>query len=102
MHDLMRVYNDRGAVVCAAHLTERLPPGVVHSYESSAVYDPVGEPGNSVDRGGCVNQLTPRRSIAKNVSGTAANSCLVEVELWDGSGVLKKAPETPGLAAVAP
>ncbi|HJV82213.1 molybdopterin-dependent oxidoreductase [Noviherbaspirillum sp.] len=92
MHDLMRVYNDRGAVICAAHVTERLPRGVVHAYESSAVYDPVGEPGYSVDRGGCVNQLTPKRSIAKKVTGTAANSCLVEIEKWDGSGELRPKP----------
>ena len=70
---------------------DRLPRGVVHAYESSAVYDPIGEPGYSVDRGGCINQLTPRRSIAKKVTGTAANSCLVEIEHWDGSGELRPA-----------
>ena len=91
LHDLVRVYNDRGAVVCAARLTQRLPRGVVHAYESSAVYDPIGEPGYSVDRGGCINQLTPKRSIAKKVTGTAANSCLVQIEPWDGSGELRPA-----------
>jgi trimethylamine-N-oxide reductase (cytochrome c) len=89
--DLVRIFNDRGAVVCAAHLTERLPRGVVHAYESSAVYAPMGEPGYSVDRGGCINQLTPKRSIAKKVTGTAANSCLVQVLPWDGSGELRTA-----------
>jgi trimethylamine-N-oxide reductase (cytochrome c) len=89
--DLVRIYNDRGAVVCAAHLTERLPRGVVHAYESSAVYAPMGEPGYSTDRGGCINQLTPKRSIAKKVTGTAANSCLVQVVPWDGSGELRTA-----------
>ena len=93
-HDLVKVHNDRGAVVCAAHLTERLPRGAVHSYESSAVYDPIGEPGYSVDRGGCINQLTPSRSIAAKVTGTAVNSCLVEIEPWDGSGVLRPAVAT--------
>jgi trimethylamine-N-oxide reductase (cytochrome c) len=83
-HDLVKAFNDRGAVVCAAHLTERLRRGTVHSYESSAVYDPMGEPGRSLDRGGCVNQLTPKRSIAAKVTATAANSCLVQVERWDG------------------
>ena len=34
-HDLVKVFNDRGAVICAAQLTERVPPGTVHSYESS-------------------------------------------------------------------
>jgi len=77
--------------VCAAHLTQRLPRGVIHAYESSAIYDPMGEPGYSVDRGGCINQLTPKRSIAKKVTGTAVNSCLVEVALWDGSKHLQGA-----------
>ena len=63
----------------------------MHAYESSAVYDPIGEPGYSVDRGGCINQLTPKRSIAKKVTGTAANSCLVQIEPWDGSGELRPA-----------
>ncbi len=81
---LVKIHNDRGAVVCAAHITERLPRGVIHAYESSACYAPLGEPGYSLDRGGCVNQLTPKRSIAKKVTGTAANSCLVEVVPWDG------------------
>ena len=59
-HDLVKVYNDRGAVICAALPTQRLPRGVCHGYESSAVYEPMGEPGKSVDRGGCLNLLTPR------------------------------------------
>ena len=90
-HDLVRVFNDRGTVICAAHVTNRLPEGAVHAYESSAVYDPLGEPGYSADRGGCINQLTPKRSIAKKVTGTAANSCLVQVEPWDGSAELRTA-----------
>jgi anaerobic selenocysteine-containing dehydrogenase len=39
--DLIRLYNDRGGVICAAQVTERVRPGLVHSYESSAVYDPI-------------------------------------------------------------
>ena len=44
-HDLVKVFNDRGAVICAALPTQRLPRGVCHGYELSAVYDPMGEPG---------------------------------------------------------
>lgn len=54
-----------------AQLTERVRPGVIHSYE----------PG-SVDRGGCVNILTPARMISQNAPGMAPNSCLIEVEKW--------------------
>jgi anaerobic selenocysteine-containing dehydrogenase len=81
---LVRVFNDRGVVVCAAQLTERVPPGTVHSYESSAKYDPLGEPGNSADRGGCINVLTPSRMMIKRSHSMAANSCLVQIELWNG------------------
>lgn len=82
--DLVRVFNDRGAVICAAQVTERLAPGTVHSYESCADYDPLGKPGESADRAGCINILTPSRFITKNSSGMAPNSCLVEIAKYDG------------------
>ena len=82
MNDLVQVFNNRGAVICAAQVTERVPPGTVHSYESSANYNPIGEPGCSPDRGGCVNILTPSRPIIKRSHSTASNSCLVQVEKW--------------------
>jgi len=78
--DIVKVYNDRGTVLCAAQVTGRVPPGVVHSYESCAVYDPIGEPGESPDRGGCINLVTPHRFMSKNACGQAPNSCLVEIE----------------------
>jgi trimethylamine-N-oxide reductase (cytochrome c) len=83
-HDLVKVYNDRGAVLCAAKPTHRLPRGVIHGFESSAIYDPIGEPGNSVDRGGCLNQLTPPKSQLKKGHSMGSSCALVDVELWDG------------------
>ncbi len=83
-HDLVKVYNDRGAVICAALPTQRLPRGVCHGYELSAVYDPMGEPGKSVDRGGCLNLLTPERTQTKTTHSIAGANSLVQVELWDG------------------
>ena len=82
--DLVKVYNHRGAVACAALVSERLPRGVVHGYESSAIYQPMGEPGKSVDRGGCLNQLTPRRTQIRQAHAMASSASLVEIELWDG------------------
>ena len=84
MHELVKVFNDRGAVICAAQVTERLPQGTVHSYQASANYDPIGEPGYSADRGGCMNTLTPSRPIIKRSHSSAPNSCLVQVEKWSG------------------
>ena len=83
-NDLVKVYNERGAVICAAQLTQRIRPGSVHSYESSAIYDPLGEPGRSAERGGCINQLTPSRMMIKKSHAGACNSCLVEIQKWQG------------------
>ncbi len=80
---LVKLFNARGAVICAAYVTERLRPGVVQAYESSAVYDPVGEPGKSPDRGGCVNTLTNERSQSAQSTSMAPNACLIELELWN-------------------
>ncbi|MCG6929257.1 MAG: molybdopterin-dependent oxidoreductase [Desulfofustis sp.] len=81
-NDLVTMFNDRGAVICAAQLTERIPPGTVHSCEGSSVYEPTGEPGSSPDRGGCINVLTPSRNIIKKSHSSASNTCLVEVKLY--------------------
>jgi len=82
--DIVKVYNSRGAVLCCAHVTERVRPGTVHSYEAAAKYDPLesGKPG-SIDRGGCINLLTPSRMVSKNAPGEANNSCLVEICKWE-------------------
>jgi len=82
--DIIKLYNDRGVVLCIAVVTERVLPGIVHSYGSSASYDPL-EPGkvNSIDRGGCVNLLTPSRMMSRHVPGMAPNSCLVEIVKWE-------------------
>jgi anaerobic selenocysteine-containing dehydrogenase len=67
-------------------VTERIAPGTVHSCEGSATYDPIGEPGLSPDRGGCINVLTPSRNIIEKSHSTASNSCLVQVASWTGEG----------------
>ena len=83
-NDIIKLYNDRGAVLCIAVITERVLPGIIHSYASSANYDPL-EPGNpkSIDRGGCVNLLTPSRMVSRHAPGMAPNSCLIEIVKWE-------------------
>jgi anaerobic selenocysteine-containing dehydrogenase len=80
--DLIRLFNDRGAVICAARVSSRLRRGVAHSYESSAVHSPIGIAGKSADRGGCVNSLTPNRSQSAKSSSMGPNACLIEIERW--------------------
>lgn len=82
LHDVVKVYNDRAAVLCAAMVTEAVVSGVVHSCQSCASFDPLNEPGPLIDRGGCMNLLTPsRKQIAKS-DAMAAMSCLVQIEKW--------------------
>jgi len=82
--DIIKLYNDRGAVLGVVHITERVKPGVVHSYCSSIRYDPL-EPGKpySIDKAGCVNMLSSARMLSKNAPGMAPNSCLIEIEKWE-------------------
>ena len=82
--DIVMVYNDRARVLGVALVTERCRPGLVHSYQAGAKYDPL-EPGNadSIDRGGCVNLLSPSRYTSKNACGEANMSYLVEVRKWE-------------------
>jgi len=82
--DLVRAFNDRGSVIVAAQVGERVQPGTVHTYESCAVYDPLGKPGRSADRGGCMNILTPDRYMSKYACGMAPNTAQIEIEKWDG------------------
>ena len=83
MHDVVKVHNQRGAVLCAAKVTERVRIGTLHGYESCAVYEPMGEPGQSVDRGGCLNQLTPPKSQLKKGHSMGSSAAAVEVTLWE-------------------
>ena len=107
-HSLVKVYNDRGAVVCAALPTQRLPRGVCHGYESSAVYDPMGEPGKAIDRGGCLNLLTPHDSQTKSTHALAGANALVEIEPWSGetkhvaAAFTETKPETASAPAAEP
>jgi len=83
-NQLVEVFNDRGSVVCALDVTERVPAGTVHSYEASAVYEPHGEPGAAPETGGCINTLTSKEFNIPKAHSMSANSCLVDVRAWKG------------------
>jgi trimethylamine-N-oxide reductase (cytochrome c) len=82
--DLIRAFNDRGEVILCAQVTERLAPGTVHAYESCADYIPLGKPGESADIAGCINLLTNKRFITPTSTAMSNNSCLIQVEKWEG------------------
>ena len=70
----VRVFNDRGATVLPAKVTDRIAPGVV-SIREGAWFTP-DERGD--DRKGCANALTDDRSAP--CGATTYNTCLVQVE----------------------
>jgi len=78
--DLVRVFNDRGAVVIPVEVTERIMPGVI-DMPQGAWYAPDKR---GVDRGGCANTLT---NDEYSPSGAFAyNTALVEVEKIETTG----------------
>jgi anaerobic selenocysteine-containing dehydrogenase len=89
--DLVKVFNDRGAVICAADISPFVTPGVVKSYEASANFELVEVAGETVEIGGCLNLLTPDRSQTKGTSSMAPNSCLVAIEKWRKAAAFKSA-----------
>jgi trimethylamine-N-oxide reductase (cytochrome c) len=81
-HGLVKVFNERGTVICAADVSALVAPGVVKSFESSAVYETRTVNGERVEIGGCLNILTPSRSQSADTESMAPNSCLVQIEPW--------------------
>lgn len=81
-HGLVKVFNDRGAVICAADVSPMVARGVVKSSEASAEYLPVQANGETVDIGGCLNVLTSSRTAIRGTSSMAPNACLVQVQPW--------------------
>ncbi len=75
--DIVKVYNQRGAVLGGAYITERLIPGVAYM-DHGARCDWI-IPG-SLDRGGAINLISPSEIISQNCPGMASSGYLVEVE----------------------
>jgi trimethylamine-N-oxide reductase (cytochrome c) len=75
--DIVKVFNERGVVLCAAYVTERLIPNVCYVDHGSR-HDPI-IPGY-LDRGGAINCITPTNITSKRSTGMATSGFLVEVE----------------------
>jgi trimethylamine-N-oxide reductase (cytochrome c) len=74
--DIVKVYNERGTVLCGAYITERLIHNTCYVDHGSR-HDPI-IPGE-VDRGGAINLITPTNNTSKNATGMAVSGFLVEV-----------------------
>jgi trimethylamine-N-oxide reductase (cytochrome c) len=88
--DAVKIYNERGAVLAGAYVTERIMPGVVYIDHGSR-YDPI-VPGE-LDRGGAINTITPHNTTSKKATGMAVSAFLVQVERANLDELRKKYPE---------
>ena len=75
--DILKVFNERGIVLCGAYVTERLMPGVAY-IDHGARCDWI-IPGK-LDRGGAINLITPNGTSSRHCGGQATTGFLVEVE----------------------
>jgi anaerobic selenocysteine-containing dehydrogenase len=89
--DVVKVFNERGAVLGGAYVTERIMPGVVYM-DHGANHDPLSIEGR-LDRGGCINLIAPPPH-EKRVAGMevrvpemCSSGYLVEVEKVDLKGL---------------
>jgi trimethylamine-N-oxide reductase (cytochrome c) len=74
--DVVKVFNERGAVLCGAYVTERLSPNVCYVDHGARVDAII--PGE-LDRGGAINLITPTAMTGKHSTGMATSGFLVEV-----------------------
>lgn len=81
--DVVRVFNDRGACLAGAVITDGVRPGVV-ILPTGAWYDPE-DPSDpqSLDVHGNPNVLTRDIGTSTLAQGTSAHSCLVQIERFD-------------------
>lgn len=75
--DIVKVYNDRGVVLCGAYVTERIADRACY-VDHGARIDPI-IPG-WLDRGGAINTISPLANTSANATGMATSGYLVEVE----------------------
>jgi anaerobic selenocysteine-containing dehydrogenase len=74
--DIVKVFNERGVVMCGARVWERMAPGVVY-VDHGARHDPIID---NVDRGGAINTIAPNGLTSKNACGQATSGYLVDVQ----------------------
>jgi trimethylamine-N-oxide reductase (cytochrome c) len=79
--DVVKVFNERGIVLCGARVWERVRPGVAY-VDHGARHDPI-IPGR-VDRGGAINSIAPNGISSRNAVGQATSGYLVDVQKVSG------------------
>ncbi|MEM3601355.1 MAG: molybdopterin-dependent oxidoreductase [Candidatus Bathyarchaeia archaeon] len=89
--DIVKVYNERGTVLCAAYITERIMAGTVQVHHGARAdlisINPL------IDRGGAIDLIVPDKPMSKNNVGQVCSGILVEIEKTDITELMKTYPE---------
>ncbi|MEL7157499.1 MAG: molybdopterin dinucleotide binding domain-containing protein, partial [Actinomycetota bacterium] len=93
--DVVRLFNDRGACLAGAVVSDALRPGVVQ-LATGAWYDPNDD---GMCKHGNPNVLTRDKGTSQLAQGPSAHTCLVEVERFEGTPPPVTAFEPPPLVA---
>lgn len=82
--DVVRLFNDRGACLAGAVVSDRVAAGVIQM-ATGAWYDPL-EPGEigTLDVHGNPNLVTPDKGTSALAQGPISHTALVQVERWSG------------------
>ncbi|MEE8394837.1 MAG: molybdopterin guanine dinucleotide-containing S/N-oxide reductase [bacterium] len=96
--DLVRVFNDRGALLAGAIVSDTVRPGVIQ-LATGAWFDPA-EPGKigSLEKHGNPNVLTLDRGSSRLAQAPIAQTALVEVEKFEGEPPRVTAHQPPPTA----
>jgi len=88
--NIIKIFNERGALLAGALVTERVRPGVVY-IDHGARWDPIiiGE----LDRGGNINTITPHKTTSKNAGGMVCSGFLAEIERVDLDDLMERHKE---------
>lgn len=93
--DVVRVYNDRGACLAGAVVTDAIRPGVVQ-LATGAWFDPVDAATiGSLDKHGNPNVLTLDKGTSRLSQSPSAQTTLVDVQRYDGEPPAITAFEQP-------
>ncbi len=96
---MVRVFNDRGACLAAARLSDRIRRNVVR-LSTGAWFDPADADTNRpLEKHGNPNALTLDIGTSKLSQGCSAQTCLVEIERHDGPAPAVTAHDLPRLVS---
>jgi biotin/methionine sulfoxide reductase len=97
--DVVRVYNNRGACLAGALVTDAVSPGVLR-LSCGAWYDPAGPQPDAMCVHGNANMLTRDQGTSKLSQGPSCSTTLVAIERFAGTAPPVRAFTPPEIAAV--